>query len=99
MKSSALQGRARHSVRAAANSTNAAADGHSDDKPRPNPPRARTILSEPDSSGRSWFSRPVRGDRASGDRKNRVANPRRAFQKRPQRERPIKCAHISNRAI
>src|SRR5437762_13692775 len=52
------------------------------DKPTSNPPGARTMLCEPDSSGCSWFSLPVRDDRATCGRRNRVANPRHVFQQR-----------------
>jgi hypothetical protein len=40
-------------VHGSARPTSAVADGHPDDKPTPNPQLARTILCEPDSSGRS----------------------------------------------
>ena len=62
--------------------SNLAAVGRLDDIPTTNPRLAGTILCEPDSSGCSWFSLPVRDDRAGGDRKNRVANPRHVFRRR-----------------
>jgi hypothetical protein len=60
----------------------AVAADHPNDRPTPNPPLVRTMLCEPDSSGRSWSSPPIHDGRASGGRKNRVANPRRVFRQR-----------------